>query len=104
MASVSGVVVSWASMVKVRSNTDRDLQSGREFEDAAVVPPAAASMKPTGISPSRWAGSEMAQPSIMLIRVQLRRARRFCRGERLVVGESAMRGGVFAVVGSTNAS
>src|ERR1700716_642213 len=30
-------------------------------------PPAAASISPTGTSPSRCAGSEMAQPSIMLI-------------------------------------
>ena len=51
------------------------------------APPAAASISPTGTSPSRWHGSEIAQPSIMLISVQLRSARRFCLGERLVVGE-----------------
>ena len=49
-------------------------------------PPDAASISPTGTSPSRWAGSEMAQPSIMLIRVQLRSARVRCR-KSLVVGE-----------------
>ena len=36
IGSVSGVVVSWASMVNVRSNTDDALHCGREFEDAAV--------------------------------------------------------------------
>src|SRR5260370_21139281 len=36
IGNVSGVVVSWASMVKVRSNTDNVLHCGREFEDAAV--------------------------------------------------------------------
>ena len=35
-------------------------------------PPAAASIKPTGASPSRWQGNEIAQPSMVLIRVQLR--------------------------------
>src|SRR4030081_1202245 len=33
---VSGVVVSWASMVKVRSYTDDALHTGREFENAAI--------------------------------------------------------------------
>ena len=36
IGKVSGVVVSWASMVNVRSNTDDSLHSGREFQDAAV--------------------------------------------------------------------
>src|SRR5215212_6892437 len=36
IGKVSGVVVSWASMVNVRSNTDDSLHSGREFEDVAV--------------------------------------------------------------------
>src|ERR1700738_3154147 len=33
---VSGVVVSWASMVNARSNTDEALHGGGKFEDAAV--------------------------------------------------------------------
>src|SRR6266576_1190934 len=36
IASVSGVGTPLSSMVKVRSNTDDILQSGREFEDAAI--------------------------------------------------------------------
>src|ERR1700690_578114 len=36
IASVSGVVVPWASMLKVRSYMDDALHPGREFEDAAV--------------------------------------------------------------------
>src|SRR6202040_2922625 len=35
IGSVSGVVVYWASMVNVRSNTDGMLHCGRQFEDAA---------------------------------------------------------------------
>ena len=50
-------------------------------------PPAAASIRPTGTSLSRWAGSEIAQPSSVLISVQLRSARRFSLGKGLVVGE-----------------
>ena len=50
-------------------------------------PPAAASISPTGTSPSRCAGSEIAQPSSMLISVQLRKRAQVLRGERLVVGE-----------------
>src|SRR6266446_8219888 len=36
IGNVSGVVVSWASMVNVRSNTDGPLHCGRKFKDAAV--------------------------------------------------------------------
>ena len=36
-------------------------------------PPDAASIRPTGTSPSRCAGSEIAQPSIVLIIAQLRK-------------------------------
>src|SRR5262245_10633070 len=36
IAKVSGVVVSWASTVKVRSNTDDGLHTGSKFEDTAV--------------------------------------------------------------------
>ena len=67
-------------------------------------PPAAASISPTGISPSRCAGSEIAQPSSMLISVQLRKARRFCVAKALSSARSAILGGAFAVVGSTSAS
>ena len=51
-----------------------------------------------GHSPSRCPGSEMAQPSITLISTQLRRERRFA-AKALSSSRSAMRGGVFAVVG-----
>src|SRR5580692_1539944 len=37
IASVSGVVVPWASMVKVRSNMDRSLHTGRQLEDATIM-------------------------------------------------------------------
>jgi hypothetical protein len=67
-------------------------------------PPAAASISPTGTSPSRCAGSEMAQPSIMLIRVQLRNASTFALAKLLSSAMSEIRGGVLAVVGSTSAS
>src|SRR4051812_50119201 len=41
IASVSGVVVSWASTVKVRSNTNYGLHAGSKLEDTAVrTPPA----------------------------------------------------------------
>ncbi len=46
----------------------------------------------------------MAQPSIMLIRVQLRSARRFWVVKALSSARSAIFGGVLAVVGSTSAS
>src|SRR4051794_41877582 len=36
IASVSGVVVSWASTVKVRSNTNYGLHAGSKLEDTAV--------------------------------------------------------------------
>src|SRR5512142_2304386 len=36
IASVSGVVVSWASTVKVRSNTNDGLHAGSKLEDTAV--------------------------------------------------------------------
>src|SRR5512142_3141681 len=36
IASVSGVVVSWASTVKVRSNTNYGLHAGSKFKDATV--------------------------------------------------------------------
>src|SRR4029079_9895311 len=36
IASVSGVGAPLSSMVKVRSNTDNVLHSGRKFEDAAI--------------------------------------------------------------------
>src|SRR5213595_3280291 len=36
IASVSGVVVSWASTVKVRSNTNYVLHAGSKLEDTAV--------------------------------------------------------------------
>ena len=67
-------------------------------------PPDAASISPTGTSPSRWQGSEIAQPSIMLISVQLRSASRFALVKALSSARSAIRGGVLAVVGSTSAS
>src|SRR6516225_2977018 len=37
IASVSGVVASWASTVKVRSNTDYGLHAGSKLKDAMVV-------------------------------------------------------------------
>ena len=67
-------------------------------------PPDDASINPTGTSPSRWAGSEIAQPSIMLISVQLRNDRRLAAANALSSARSAMRGGVFEVVGITSAS
>src|SRR4249920_4013738 len=36
IASVSGVVVPWAPMVNVRSNTDHRLHCRRQFEDTAI--------------------------------------------------------------------
>src|SRR5215831_1775885 len=36
IASVSGVVASWASTVKVKSNTDHGLHAGSKLENAAV--------------------------------------------------------------------
>src|SRR5215469_257751 len=54
------------------------------------APPDDASIRPTGTSPSRCAGSEIAQPSIMLIRVQLRSARRFCVVKALSSARSAL--------------
>src|SRR3954447_318490 len=36
IASVSGVVVSWASTVKVRSNTNYGLHAGSKFKDTTV--------------------------------------------------------------------
>src|SRR6516165_10101030 len=36
IGSVNGVVVSWASMVKIRSNTDHGLHASGEFENAAI--------------------------------------------------------------------
>src|SRR4051794_11190980 len=36
IGNVSGVVVSWASMVNARSYTDHSLHCRRQFEDAAV--------------------------------------------------------------------
>jgi hypothetical protein len=67
-------------------------------------PPAAASIKPTGTSPARCAGSEIAQPSSTLISVQLRKARKFWSVNALSSAGSAMTGSVFAVVGNTSAS
>src|SRR6266702_4299008 len=60
-------------------------------------PPAAASISPTGTSPSRWQGSEIAQPSIMLISVQLRSASRLAAVKALSSARSAMRGGETAL-------
>src|ERR1700693_2994246 len=36
IGSVSGVVMPWASMVNVRSNTDRVLHTGSKFENTAI--------------------------------------------------------------------
>ncbi|GCC48875.1 hypothetical protein chiPu_0033090, partial [Chiloscyllium punctatum] len=64
-------------------------------------PPAAASIRPTGASPWRCAGSEMAQPSSTLISEGLRSARKFSVANALSSARLAMVGGRFAVVGST---
>ena len=91
-------------MVKVRSNTDRGLHSGREFEDAAVRAARRRQHQPDRHLALAMAGSEIAQPSIMLISVQLRSASRFALVKALSSARSAIRGGVLAVVGSTSAS
>ena len=90
--------------LRLSGGCEHSLHAGGEFEDAAIAPPDAASISPTGASPSRWQGSEMAQPSIMLISVQLRSDSRFSLVNALSSARSAIRGGVFAVVGITNAS
>ena len=104
IASVSGVVVPWASTVKVRSNTDYGLHAGSKFEDAAVR-----SARGREHQPDRHVALAMrrqrdgAAVDHVDQRAIAQRAQ-VLPGERLVVGEIGDRGGVLAVVGSTSAS
>src|SRR3954466_2100866 len=97
MASVNGVVVPWASMVKVRSNTDSGLHSGGEFQDAAVRAGRAGHHEPDRHLAFAMARFEIAQPSIMLISVQLRSDSTLALVNAFASARSAIRGGVLGV-------
>src|SRR6186713_1583964 len=87
IASVSGVVVSWASTVKVRSNTNYGLHAGSKFKDTAVRAARARQHQADGNVALTMCRQRDGAAVDHVDQSAIAQCAQILRGERLVVGE-----------------